>query len=65
MKKIDEHTSDTTVIRDGKVVQVMHGSLSPDGKTITLVGKGTDAQGRALEYLEIQERQSRREFREV
>jgi hypothetical protein len=57
MKRIDEHTLDATMIRDGKVVQTVHGTVSPDGKTITLVGKGTDGQGRPLEYIEVQERQ--------
>jgi hypothetical protein len=57
MKRIDEHTLDATMVRDGKVIQAMHGTLSPDGQTITLVGKGTDARGRPFEYVEVQERQ--------
>ena len=32
-------------------------TISPDGKTFTLVSKGTDAQGRPFESVEIQERQ--------
>jgi hypothetical protein len=57
IKRIDEHTMDGTMIRDGKVVGTVHATISPDGKTFTLVSKGTDAQGRPIESVQIQERQ--------
>jgi hypothetical protein len=57
IQRADEHTLDGTIIRNGKVVQAVHGTISPDGQTFTLVGKGTDAQGRPLEYVEVQERE--------
>ncbi len=57
IKRIDEHTVDGTMIRDGKVVGTVHATISRDGKTFTLVSKGTDAQGRPFESVEIQERQ--------
>lgn len=31
-KRIDSHTMDATMVRDGKVVQQVHGTLSPDGQ---------------------------------
>ena len=57
IKRTNNRTMDGTIIRDGKVVQAVHGTISRDGKTFTLVGKGTDAQGRPLEFVEVQERQ--------
>jgi len=57
IKRLDEHTMDATMVRDGKVVGTVHATISPDGKTFTLVGKGTDPQGRSIEYIEVQERQ--------
>lgn len=57
IKRIDEHTMDGTMIRDGKVVGTVHATISADDKTFTLVGKGTDRQGRPFESVEIQERQ--------
>jgi hypothetical protein len=57
IKRIDEHTFDGTMIRDGKIVGTVHATISQDGKTFTLAGKGTDAQGRPFESVEIQERQ--------
>jgi hypothetical protein len=46
-----------TVLRDGKQVSVVHAVVSKDGKTNTWHIKGTDAQGKPVESLQVWEKQ--------
>jgi alkanesulfonate monooxygenase SsuD/methylene tetrahydromethanopterin reductase-like flavin-dependent oxidoreductase (luciferase family) len=46
-----------TSLRNGKQVEVIHGIVSKDGKTMRQITKGTDAQGKAYETVEVYEKQ--------
>jgi len=45
-KRIDDHTSETTFKKDGKVVATNTRKLSADGKTLTITNKGTTTDGK-------------------
>jgi hypothetical protein len=47
----------STVLKEGKQVQVDHSVVSKDGKTMTTTTSGTDAQGGPVEALFVWERQ--------
>jgi hypothetical protein len=46
-----------TSLQNGKQVEVIHGIVSKDGKTMRQITKGTDAQGKAYEAVEVYEKQ--------
>lgn len=48
LKRIDDHTSERTDSKGGKVVQTYTRVVSKDGKTMTVTVKGTNAQGQAV-----------------
>jgi hypothetical protein len=47
----------TTVLQNGKQVEVQHYLMSNDGKTITETRKGTDAKGKSVERLLVFDKQ--------
>ncbi len=52
---VDSNTAYNTFLRDGKQIQVMH--VVNGGKTITIVAKGTNAQGQPFESTSVFEKQ--------
>jgi len=46
-----------TVLREGKQVSVVHGVISKDGKTNTWTIKGTDANGKPVDALQVWDKQ--------
>jgi hypothetical protein len=56
-KKTDDYTWDATIMQDGKVIQTVHTVMSKDGKTLTRTIKGTDAQGKTVDHVEVYDRQ--------
>ena len=46
--KIQGKTFDDTWKEDGKIIEKVHGVVSPDGKTLTITVDGTDKQGRTF-----------------
>jgi hypothetical protein len=56
-KVIDEHTVEITNRESGKVTTVLTRTVSRDRKVMTLVTRGTNAQGQAVNNVEIFERQ--------
>jgi hypothetical protein len=56
LKRIDDHTSERTDSRGGKVVQTYTRVLSKDGKTMTVTIKGTNAQGQPVNNVVVFEK---------
>ena len=54
---IDPDTIYQIYLQDGKQVGLMRIDFGKDGKTFTITGKGTDAQGKPVEYLRLFEKQ--------
>jgi hypothetical protein len=57
VKRVNASTIDSTMSLNGKDVGGTHAVVSADGKTVTRVVKGMDAQGKAFENSEVYERQ--------
>jgi hypothetical protein len=57
LKRIDARTTERTDKKGDKVVQVLTRVVSPDGKTMTVTTKGTDAQGQAMNNVGVFEKQ--------
>ncbi len=45
-----------TILQNGKQVEVIHGMVSRDGKTMQQITKGIDAQGKAYEAVGVYEK---------
>ena len=56
LKRIDDHTSERTDSKGGKVVQTYTRVVSKDGKTMTVTVKGTNAQGQAVHNVVVFEK---------
>jgi hypothetical protein len=56
-KRVNASTIDSTSSLNGKEVGSTHAVLAADGKTVTRVVKGADAQGKAYQNTEVYERQ--------
>lgn len=56
-KRVNATTIDSTSSLNGKEVGSTHTVVSTDGKTLTRVVKGMDAQGKAYQNTEVYERQ--------
>jgi len=56
-KRVDANTVETTLKRDGKVVGHSKRTVSKDGKTLTVVTKGTNANGDPFEVTLVYDRQ--------
>jgi hypothetical protein len=48
LKRIDSHTTERVDSKDGKAVVTYHRTVAKDGKTMTVITKGTNAQGQAI-----------------
>ena len=57
-KRVNASTIDSTSSLNGKEVGSTHTVVSADGKTLTRVVKGVDAQGKAFQNTELYERQA-------
>jgi hypothetical protein len=55
--KVQGRTIDDTMKISGKIMQTAHVVLSPDGKTCTTTGTGTNAQGHPVHNVEIFDKQ--------
>ena len=56
-KKVDDHTLDMTVKKDGKVTLTGKGVVSADGKTRTVTIHGTDAAGHKIDSVLVYDKQ--------
>ena len=56
LKRIDTNTVDFTLKKAGKVVITGRRTVSKDGHTMTLTSKGTDAQGKPVNDVEVFEK---------
>jgi hypothetical protein len=56
LKRIDPYHVEFTQKRGGKVVMTGTRTISPDGKEMTIVTKGTDAKGQTVNNVEVFER---------
>jgi hypothetical protein len=54
---VDANTRDTTVMKNGKPVGVVHAIVSPDGQVMTLVVKGADTTGMPADGTLVLDRQ--------
>jgi hypothetical protein len=50
LRRIDEYTTESTEKRDGKPTIVATRTVSKDGKTLTVVHKGTSPSGQAINH---------------
>jgi len=57
LKRIDAQTTERTDKKGDKVVQVLARVVSPDGKTMTVTTKGTNAQGQAVNNVAVYDKQ--------
>lgn len=57
LKRIDAHTIEGPRKKNGKVVDTARRVVSPDGKTLTLTTKGTNAQGQPVNDVAVFDRQ--------
>jgi hypothetical protein len=57
IKKINSRTFEATLKKGDKVVATSHTTISHDGKTATLNGKGTDKDGKPTKQTQIFDRQ--------
>ena len=57
LKRIDARTTDRTDKKGGKVAQTLRRVVSPDGKTMTVTVKGTNAQGQAVNNIVVFQKQ--------
>lgn len=57
MKRINDHTSEATLKKSGKVVTNARRVVSKDGKTLTLTTIGTNAKGEKFKNVAVYEKQ--------
>jgi len=57
LKKVNARTFESTIKKDGKVVQTVTNAVSADGKTMTATGKGTNASGQPVSSVAVFEKQ--------
>lgn len=55
-RRVNASTTETTRKKSGKSVQVVSRVLSTDGRTLTLTTKGTDAEGRTINDVQVYDR---------
>jgi len=53
IKKIDDHTGESTFKKDGKVTATNVRKLSADGKTLTITSKGTTVDGKPRHDVQV------------
>jgi ketosteroid isomerase-like protein len=57
LRRIDSHTTERIDRQNGKVIQTIRRTVSPDNKTMTVTIRGIDAKGGAIESAGVYERQ--------
>ena len=57
LKRVDARTTVRTDKKDGKVAQTLTRVVAPDGKTMTVTGKGTNAQGQPVNNVVVFDKQ--------
>ena len=57
-KRVDDHTGESTFKKDGKVTATNTRVLSKDGKTLTITSKGTTADGKPRNDVQVFEKSS-------
>jgi hypothetical protein len=57
LKLIDSHTTEGTLKKGDKVVSKVHTTVSRDGKTATVSGKGTDKDGKPIRQTQVFDKQ--------
>lgn len=57
-KRVDDHTGESTFKKDGKVTATNRRVLSKDGKTLTITSKGTTADGKPRNDVQVFEKSS-------
>jgi hypothetical protein len=57
-KRVDDHTGESTFKKDGKVTSTNRRVLSKDGKTLTITSKGTTADGKPRNDVQVFEKSS-------
>ena len=56
-KKIDDHTTEFTERKDGKITIRGRVVVTADGKSLTVTGTGTDANGRKVKYTAVYDKE--------
>lgn len=57
LKRIDKASTQATLKKGGKTMTTNTRVVSADGKTLTITVKGTDAQGKAVDNVQVYEKQ--------
>jgi hypothetical protein len=57
LKRVDARTTVRTDKKDGKVIQTLTRVVAQDGKTMTVTGKGTNAQGQPVNNVVVFDKQ--------
>jgi hypothetical protein len=57
LKRMDGRSYEGSSKKGGKVTGTFRGVVSPDGKTLTITTKGTDAQGRPENNVVVYDKQ--------
>jgi hypothetical protein len=57
LKRIDARTTERTDKKDGKLIQTLSRVVSQDGKTMTVTGKGTNAEGKPFNNVVVFDKQ--------
>jgi len=57
LKRINEHTTQATLKKSGKVVSTARRVVSKDGKTLTLTITGTNAKGQKMKNIAVYDKQ--------
>jgi hypothetical protein len=57
LKLVDSHTTEGTLKKGDKVVSTVHTTISHDGKTATVTGKGTDKDGKPIRQTQVFDKQ--------
>jgi hypothetical protein len=57
LKRINDHTTEATLKKDGKVVSTARRVVSKDGKLMTLTMTGTNPKGEKMKNIAVYEKQ--------
>ena len=56
-KRVDSHTTEINYMRNGKTSRTSRRTVSKDGKTMTIIAKGTDEKGQQYSNVSVSEKQ--------
>ena len=57
LKLVNSHMTEGTLKKGDKVVSTVHTTVSHDGKTATVTGKGTDKDGKPIKQTQVFDKQ--------